>query len=49
VIRKKDDTAHRGHLLKAHVRPACEIVLTESPAQLQKCVDPQSGLALIRL
>jgi uncharacterized protein len=46
VIAKQDGTAHGGHLLKAHVRPTCEIVLTESPAQLQKFVGPQSGLAL---
>jgi hypothetical protein len=48
VIGKKDGTAHGGHLLEARVRPTCEIVLTESPAQLQKAVDPESGLALIQ-
>jgi hypothetical protein len=30
VIAKKDDTAHGGHLLKAHVRPTCEIVYGKS-------------------
>jgi uncharacterized protein len=49
VIAKKDGTAHGGHLLEAHVRPTCEVVLTESPAKLQKFVDTQSGLALIKL
>ena len=49
VVAKKDGTALGGHLLEAHIRPTCELVLTESPAQLQKFVDPQSGLALIRL
>lgn len=48
VIGRKDGTAHGGHLLEARVRPTCEVVLTESPAQLQKRVDPESGLALIR-
>ncbi|HEY1787429.1 MAG TPA: PPC domain-containing DNA-binding protein [Verrucomicrobiae bacterium] len=48
VIGRKDGTAHGGHLLEAHVRPTCEVVLTESPARLQKLVDPESGLALIR-
>jgi uncharacterized protein len=48
VIGKKDGTAHGGHLLKARVRPTCEVVLTESPASLQKFLDPESGLALIR-
>jgi uncharacterized protein len=49
VIGKKDGTAHGGHLLEAHIRPTCEVVLTESPTHFQKRVDPESGLALIRL
>jgi uncharacterized protein len=49
VIGRKDGTAHGGHLLKAHIRPTCEVVLTESPTHLQKFIDPQSGLALIKL
>lgn len=49
VVAKKDGTAHGGHLLEGGIRPTCELVLTESPAHLQKFVDPQSGLALIRL
>lgn len=48
VVGKKDGTTHRGHLLEAHIRPTCEVVLTESPVQLQKVVDPESGLALIK-
>ncbi len=48
VVGKKDGTAHGGHLLKAHVRPTCEVIVTESPAHLQKVIDPESGLALIR-
>ena len=47
VIGKKDGTAHGGHLLKASIRPTCEVVLTESPTHLQKFIDPDSGLALI--
>ena len=49
VIGRKDGTAHGGHLLKASIRPTCEVVLTESPAHLQKSVDPKSGLVLIKL
>jgi len=49
VIGTKDGMAHGGHLLRAHIRPTCEVVLTESPARLQKFVDPKSGLALIKL
>jgi predicted DNA-binding protein with PD1-like motif len=48
VIGKKDGTAHGGHLFEAHIRPTCEVVLVESPAHLQKRIDPDSGLALIR-
>jgi len=48
VIGKKDGTAHGGHLLRAFVRPTCEVVLTESSAHLQKFIDPDSGLALIK-
>jgi predicted DNA-binding protein with PD1-like motif len=49
VIGKSDGTAHGGHLLNARVRPTCEVVLTESPEHLQKQLDPESGLALIRI
>jgi predicted DNA-binding protein with PD1-like motif len=48
VVGKKDGTAHGGHLLEAHIRPTCEVVLTKSPAHLQKFIDPESGLALIK-
>ena len=48
VIGRKDGTAHGGHLLSAHIRPTCEVVLTESPVQLQKAVDPEAGIALIK-
>ena len=49
VIGRKDGTAHGGHLFEAHIPPTYEVVLTESPSHLQKHIDPQSGLALIRL
>src|SRR6266436_140840 len=49
VVEKKDGTAHGGHLLQAFVRPTCEVVLTESSAHLQKFINPESGVALIRL
>jgi hypothetical protein len=47
VVAGADGAARGGHLLKAHVRPTLEIVLTESPAHLRKRYDPESGLALI--
>jgi len=48
VVGKKDGTAHGGHLIRAHVRPTCEVILTESPAHLIKQIDPESGIALIK-
>lgn len=47
VLGKRDGTAHGGHLLKAEVRPTLEVIITESPAHLQKKHDEKSGLALI--
>jgi len=49
VVGRRDGTAHGGHLLTAIVRPTCEIVITESPQHLQKEIDPESGIALIRV
>jgi len=49
VVGKRDGTAMAGHLGKAHVRPTLEVVLIESPAHLQKKLDPTTGLALIRM
>ena len=49
VIGRQDGSAHGGHLLSATVRPTCEIVITESPKHLQREIDPESGIALIRL
>jgi uncharacterized protein len=48
VVGRADGSAHGGHLLKAMVRPTCELILTENPEHLQKRFDPESGRALIR-
>jgi hypothetical protein len=48
VLGRRDGTALAGHLLSGRVRPTLEVILTESPAHLQKVHDPESGLALIR-
>jgi predicted DNA-binding protein with PD1-like motif len=48
VVAKSDGTAHGGHLMEAHVRPTCEVVLVESPRILHKEIDPESGLPLIK-
>jgi predicted DNA-binding protein with PD1-like motif len=49
VLGKHDGTAHGGHLLEAEVRPTLEVVVTETPANLRRRQDPESGLALIAL
>lgn len=49
VVGRSDGTAHGGHLLEGHVWPTLELVLTVSPAHLQKRSDPKTGLALIDL
>jgi hypothetical protein len=49
VLGKRDGTAHGGHLLEGHVRPTLEVIVTESPAHLQRRSDPETGLALIRI
>jgi uncharacterized protein len=48
VVGRRDGTALAGHLGSAIVRPTLEVVVTESPAHLQKVRDPVTGLALIR-
>lgn len=49
VLGRRDGSACGGHLLEARVRPTLEVILTESPAYLERRHDPQSGLSLIRL
>jgi predicted DNA-binding protein with PD1-like motif len=47
VVSRSDGTTAGGHLLEASVRPTCEVFLTESPVELCKAFDPDSGLGLI--
>ena len=47
VVGKRDGNAHGGHLLQAHIRPTCEVVLTESPVYLRKEYDASAGIPLI--
>ena len=47
VVGKRDGTAPGGHLLQAHIRPTCEVVLTESPVYLRKEYDASAGIPLI--
>lgn len=49
VLGKRDGTTCGGHLLKAVVHPTLEIILTESPSWMQRQMDAESGIPLIRL
>ena len=49
VVGKSDGTAHGGHLLKAHVWPTLEVILTEWPTHLQRQIDEETRLPLINL
>jgi predicted DNA-binding protein with PD1-like motif len=49
VVGRSDGSTRGGHLMEGRVRPTLEVILTESPSHLQKKLDPESGLALIRL
>ncbi len=49
VVGRFDGSTRGGHLIEGHVRPTLEVILTESPAHLRKEIDPESGLALIRV
>ena len=49
ILGKEDGSAHGGHLIKATVHPTLEIILNESPAYLQRKIDDETGLALIKI
>jgi predicted DNA-binding protein with PD1-like motif len=49
VVSKSDGTAHGGHLLEAHVRPTLEVIIVESPEHLRRSIDPETGLALLKV
>ena len=48
VLGLVDGSTRGGHLLEGYVRPTLELVLTESPVQLRRKFDPETGLALIQ-
>jgi uncharacterized protein len=49
VVGLRDGSTRGGHLLEGVVRPTIEIVIAESPKNLEKKFDPASQLALIAL
>ena len=49
VVGKRDGSAHGGHLLRARVRPTLEVMLTKLPGHLERRLDPESGIPLIKI
>ncbi|MXP63041.1 DUF296 domain-containing protein [Roseomonas sp. M0104] len=49
VLARRDGAALGGDLKEGHVRPTLEVIITESPAHLQRVQDKETGLPLIRL
>jgi predicted DNA-binding protein with PD1-like motif len=49
VVAGSDGRAMGGHLLRAVVRPTLEVIVTETPAHLERRTDAETGLALIDL
>jgi len=49
VLGKRDGSAHGGHLLEGRVWPTMEIMVVETPAQLQRTIDQVTGLPLLDL
>jgi uncharacterized protein len=47
VLSRRDGSAVAGHLMEAEVRPTAEVFVTDSPTELQRRTDPESGLAVI--
>ena len=44
VLSRRDGSAIAGHLLEAQGRPTAEVFITDSPTELHRRTDPESGL-----
>lgn len=49
VVGKSDGTTMGGHVMEAHVWPTLEVMVSESPRELHKKHDPETGLTLIAI
>jgi uncharacterized protein len=49
VFGRRDGSTCGGHLIEAEVRPTLEVILTESPAHLERRFDCEAGLPLVRV
>jgi uncharacterized protein len=48
VLSRPDGSAVAGHLIEAEVRPTAEVLITDSPTELHRRTDPESGLPVLR-
>lgn len=44
VVSRPDGSTIAGHLMEAVVRPTAEVFITDSPTELHRRTDPESGL-----
>lgn len=49
VVGLRDGRTRGGHLLEGYVRPTLEVMVIESPAEMRRRMDEDSGLPLIDL
>ncbi|MDT8304363.1 MAG: DNA-binding protein [Anaerolineae bacterium] len=49
VLGRSDGTTRGGHVLTAHIWPTLEVIVVESPQQLQRKIDEATGLALLEI
>jgi hypothetical protein len=49
VVGKRNGMAFGGHLLRAIVHPTLELIINESPGYLQREMNEETGLALIKI
>src|SRR5437867_454568 len=47
LVGNSDGTTQGGHLLAAYVSPTLEVMVTVESNAMRKCLDPETGLALI--
>jgi predicted DNA-binding protein with PD1-like motif len=47
VLSRADGSAVAGHLMEAEVRPTAEVYVTDSPTELHRRTEPESGLPVI--
>jgi uncharacterized protein len=47
VLSRRDGSTIAGHLVEAEVRPTAEVLITDSPIELHRRIDPGSGLPVL--